>query len=201
MNKAQRKQKIFYDRKSQPGTFKAGERVFLFKPAEKTGDKRKLARPFHGPYRIVKLGENSVKVRRVDKPGDEPILVAQERLRRCPDEIGDGCWPPIKTKKDKRKGKGVPVLRDADCVPTDPTKETAVDSPSITEVISGEPDLKINTDSVTQADCPLVTEEVAVEPQSGSDGALNQAECEWIVRVECGGGQRGVNRQVVGSFA
>ena len=63
VTKAQRKQKEFYDQKSQPARFSVGERVFLFKPAEKTGEKRKFARPIHGPYRIVEVGENTAKVR------------------------------------------------------------------------------------------------------------------------------------------
>ena len=102
VTKAQRRQKKFYDQKSRPGRFSVGERVFLFKPAEKTGKKRKFAKPFHGPYRIVEIGENTAKVRRVDQPEEEPILVAQERLRWCPVEITDECWPPQKTKKGKR---------------------------------------------------------------------------------------------------
>ena len=102
VTKAQRKQKQFYDQKSWPGRFTMGERVFLFKPAEKMGERRKFARPFHGPYRIMEVGENTAKIRRVDQPEDEPILVAQERLRRCPVEVANECWPPLKTKKGKR---------------------------------------------------------------------------------------------------
>ena len=49
-----------------------GERVFLFKPAEKTGERRKFARPFHGPYRIMEVGENTAKIRRVDKQKVNP---------------------------------------------------------------------------------------------------------------------------------
>ena len=60
--------------------------------------KRKFARPFHGPYRIVKVDENTAKVRRVDQPEDEPILVAQKWLRRCLLEISNECWLPLKTK-------------------------------------------------------------------------------------------------------
>ena len=76
--------------------FREGERVFLFKPAEKSGQARKFARPFHGPYRVVEVDSNTAKICRVDKPDEEPILVALERLRRCPEEIGDECWPPAR---------------------------------------------------------------------------------------------------------
>ena len=51
---AQKRQKTCYDRKLMNVPFRPGERVFLFKPVEKTGEARKLAcRPFHGPYRIA----------------------------------------------------------------------------------------------------------------------------------------------------
>ena len=74
------------------------ERVLLLKLAEKTVQARKFARPFHGPYRVVEIDSNTAKICRVDKPNEEPILVALERLCRCPEEIGDECWPLAKTK-------------------------------------------------------------------------------------------------------
>ena len=52
IGQAQRHQKANYDKKATDVPFRSGERVFLYKPAEKTGEARKLARPFHGPYRI-----------------------------------------------------------------------------------------------------------------------------------------------------
>lgn len=47
---------------------------------------------------------NNTYIRRVDRPQDEPILVALQRLRRCPDEVGDEFWPPDnRTKKRKSR--------------------------------------------------------------------------------------------------
>ena len=71
--------------------------MFLLKPAERTKEGWKLARPFHGPYGIVEITSNDAHIRRVDQPQDEPILVALDRLRRCPEEIPDEFWP-----KDKK---------------------------------------------------------------------------------------------------
>ena len=42
---------------------------------------------------------NNAYIRRVDRPQEEPILVALQRLRRCSDEIPDEFWPPAKSKK------------------------------------------------------------------------------------------------------
>ena len=50
IGKAQKNQKEFYDRKSRPPNFRIGDRAFLFKPAEKTGAARKLARPYHSGW-------------------------------------------------------------------------------------------------------------------------------------------------------
>ena len=58
------------------------ERVFLLKLSERTGESRKLARPFHGLYRIVSMDMNTAHVRKVDKPQEDTILVAVDRLRR-----------------------------------------------------------------------------------------------------------------------
>lgn len=97
VGRAQKRQKATYDGRSRPPNFAVGERVFLLKPAEKTGEARKLARPFHGPYRVMEL---TPYIRRVDRPQDEPIFIALQRLRRCPDEVPDNFWPP-----DKKKGR------------------------------------------------------------------------------------------------
>ena len=105
VQKAQKQQKKTYDQHSRPPNFKVGERVFLFKPAERNGENRKLARAYHGPYQVIKLTTNNdnAHIRRVDKPEDESLLVAIDRLRRCPDKVADTFWPPDQSvKKQKR---------------------------------------------------------------------------------------------------
>lgn len=96
IGQAQKRQKSFYDKQSTATPFRPGERVFLYKPAEKTGEARKLARPFHGPYRIMSMDSNTA---RIDRPEEEPLLVALARLRRCPDELGSQFWPADKRRK------------------------------------------------------------------------------------------------------
>ena len=104
VGKAQKRQKAFYDKRAREPNFNVGERVFLLKPAETTGANRKFARPFHGPYRITDMETNNAYIRRIDRPQDEPILVALQRLRKCPDEVADEFWPPdSRTKKGKSK--------------------------------------------------------------------------------------------------
>ena len=79
---------MYYDRKSRPSNFTT---VFLFKPADKTGHARKFARPYHGLFCTV------ANTARVDRPEEEAILVSLDRLRRCPLEVPDVCWPPKKS--------------------------------------------------------------------------------------------------------
>ena len=49
VKKVQSRQKKQYDRRSRPPNFAEGDRMFLLKPAELTGELQKLARPYHGP--------------------------------------------------------------------------------------------------------------------------------------------------------
>ena len=94
ITRAQRHQKHMYDRDTKKAPFRTGERVFLFKPAEQTRTRRKFARPFHGPYQLVEVDTNTAKIRPVDKPESEPILVSLGHLRRCPEEVEDRFWLP-----------------------------------------------------------------------------------------------------------
>ena len=105
IGRAQKRQKATYNRKCRPASFQAGERVFLFKPAEKSGQGRKFARPFHGQYRIVEMDNNTAKIRRVDQPQMEPILVAIDRLRSCPEEVVDDYWPSGRARGKARKSR------------------------------------------------------------------------------------------------
>ena len=88
IQQAQSKQKQYYDDGTQT-IFKAGNRAFLYKPAARRGNAYKFAHPYHGPYRILEVTSNNAKIRPVDKPQNEPILVALSRLRKCPEKIGD----------------------------------------------------------------------------------------------------------------
>ena len=50
---AQYRQKKLYDRKCQEATYKVGERVMVYMPIDASGKDRKLACPYHEPYRIL----------------------------------------------------------------------------------------------------------------------------------------------------
>ena len=123
IKQAQSKQKKNYDSRASTSSapFRVGQRVFVYKPSAKSGPAYKFARPFHGPYRVVELTANNAKVRPVDRPEEEPIFVALDRLRRCSDEIPDLFWP--------RKAKeGGTVITDPPV--TDETADAVINAPT-----------------------------------------------------------------------
>ena len=90
---AQVQQKQHHDARARSATFVEGERVFVYMPAAKSGTAYKLARPFHGPYRVVHVVDNGVEVRPVDRPHATLTRVALNCVRRCPAEMPDVFWP------------------------------------------------------------------------------------------------------------
>ena len=75
IRKSQQQQKAQYDKTSTAVPFRAGDRAFLSTIGENR-EARKLARPFHGPYRVIELDSNTATLRRVDRPEEEPMRVA-----------------------------------------------------------------------------------------------------------------------------
>ena len=104
VQRAQKRQKYQHDRRATSHKYQIGERVFVYQPSAAQGKARKFARPFHGPYRILELTPTNASVRPVDKPGEAPIFVSLDRVRRCPHEIPDQSWlGPAKRKSRTRK--------------------------------------------------------------------------------------------------
>ena len=71
--RAQRKQKKFYDRHSGEAKYQVGERVMVYMPGEVSGKKWKIARPYHGPYRILSVTPTNAEVQLIESPA-EPSL-------------------------------------------------------------------------------------------------------------------------------
>ena len=64
----------------------------VFMPQETTGKDRKLALPYHGPYRVLEVKTNCLLVRPVDRPRDQPILVSMDCVVECSPELPDTSW-------------------------------------------------------------------------------------------------------------
>ena len=98
VQKAQEHQKRFYDWKSRPPNFKTGESVFCTSLQQKQRSSQ-VCPTIPWALSIIEMDANTARIRRVDNPQEEPILVALDRLRRCPVELSDDYWPPNKTKR------------------------------------------------------------------------------------------------------
>ncbi len=77
----------------------------ILMPGEVKGKAWKLARPFHGPYRILSLTPNNAEVVLVDRPKDSSIFVSLDRVRLYYPELEDDVsWTgPRKRKRNRRK--------------------------------------------------------------------------------------------------
>ena len=89
IKEAQKKQKCQHDKKAKDPGVMEGDRVFVYCPAEKTGKAYKFARPFKGPYRVMKILSNGAELSLIAEPTRPTIRVALNCLRRCPKEILD----------------------------------------------------------------------------------------------------------------
>ena len=75
----------------------------VFMPSDCQGKERKLAQPFHGPYRVVTVSSNTAEVRLVDRPNGESICVSLDRVRRCYQEQGNTLWKGPRSSRKKSK--------------------------------------------------------------------------------------------------
>jgi len=53
---------------------------------------RKLALPYHGPYRVIDVADNTVSVWPVNRPNESPMLVHMERVTKCSDALPNISW-------------------------------------------------------------------------------------------------------------
>ena len=119
--KAQASQKIKYDRSAKEPDLKVGDRVMVFMPSESQGKTWKLSRPFHGPYRVLKATPTNAEVRLVNRPTDDPIFVALDRVRLCYPEQGNVVWTGHKKRRKRASKDRLP--------PTQPEEPTPYQGP------------------------------------------------------------------------
>ncbi len=105
ISKARKHQRDQYDKRAREHHYKPGERVMVYMPQEKTGKKRKLGLPYHGPYRVLEVHPNGLSVRPVDKPEENPILVNVDHVTSYPGELADESWLGNRTRRPPRKAR------------------------------------------------------------------------------------------------
>ena len=87
IDKALERQKCSHDKLAKQPIIQVEDRVFVFSPSKKRGEAYKLARPFVGPYRVLKLHPNGVDLQLITNPSSPVIRVALHRVRLCLKEI------------------------------------------------------------------------------------------------------------------
>ena len=84
------KYKTTYDRRSQDMDFQVGDWVLVRSPQDESGKMRKLARPWHGPYRVISKNDPDITAVKVYAPQDGQVQVHQSCVVHCPPEFPDG---------------------------------------------------------------------------------------------------------------
>ena len=104
IQKAQRRYKNQYDRRTKEKPLRIGAWVLIHFPQDESGRWRKLSRPWHGPYRITEKTDPDVTCIKVYHPQDGSIRIHQSRVCPCPEEFPAGYY----WYGGKRKGPGRP---------------------------------------------------------------------------------------------
>lgn len=89
---AQSGQKKQQDEHAKEHHFKTGDRVMIYMPSAVIGKAQKLARPYHGPYRVTSATLTNVEARLVDDPDAETFFVAINRVKPCYPEQTSTSW-------------------------------------------------------------------------------------------------------------
>ena len=75
----------------------------VYMPGDVSGKKWKIARPYHGPYRILSVTPTNAEVQLIESPSEPSLFVALGHLRRCYPELPDTSWTGA-TKRKRVRG-------------------------------------------------------------------------------------------------
>ena len=120
---AQASRKKQHDKRAKEHQFRVGDRVMIHMPSAVTGKAWKLARPFHGPYRVLSVTPTNVEARLVDHPDADPIFVAVSRVRPCYPELSNLTWTGSKKRKRRAARSPKPAsVKDSEVQPPQPVR-------------------------------------------------------------------------------
>ena len=141
IRKAQKQYKSQYDMKQHQVELKTGDWVLVYFPKDEAGRNRKLSRPWHDPYHVIKKQDPDVTLCKVYFPQENNIQVHQMRIQPCPINFPAGYyWYGF-----KRAGPGHP--------PKWVQRLMSTDEPTVTlDEDNDESDEKVELDSQTEPD-------------------------------------------------
>ena len=82
-NRAAQRYKDYYDAKSHGVPYDVGDRVWLHIPHVKKGKTKKLTRPWHGPYVVIKRISDVVYRIELEGSRRKRVVVHFDRLKKC----------------------------------------------------------------------------------------------------------------------
>ena len=138
-------------------------------PADESDKLQKLARPWHGPYRVTEVNEPNISVSNVYHPKKETIKIHQSRVKHCPVNFPAGFyWYGGKRKGPGRPPKWVEQLlagKDADKAVD---KEAEID---VTKASTEQRDLTIRNDrtEISDESHGVIVDESARVPRANND--------------------------------
>ncbi len=115
-------------------------------PSKVQGKDRKLARPYHGPYRVLNVTPTNAEVTLIDRPRNPSIFVSLTRVRRCYDDMDDHSWTGGDKKSRKRPQQEVSVQE----VPVPPPAAENLDESSDENTPPEPPEPSPSKESVSQ---------------------------------------------------
>ena len=90
IQKAQKHYKKYYDKKATNTTLDVGDLVLIHFPQDESGSQRKLAHPWHGPYRVVAKSNPNIEVCKSYFPQEGNIKIHKSRVKSCPPDFPSG---------------------------------------------------------------------------------------------------------------
>jgi len=105
--KAQLKQKLHYDKhRDKSEKLNAGDSVWLLRPEVLTGEWRKLALPFYGPFRVEKISVTGVAtIRELGNDKAEEMTVNLDRLTRCEPAVLENNLQELRQEQKDSRGR------------------------------------------------------------------------------------------------
>ncbi len=133
-------QKRQYNRAAKDPKLRCGDRVMVYMPSEVQRKNTKLARPYHGPYRVLNVTPTNAEVVMIDQPRDPPIFVSLSRVCHCYEEMADVSWSGPRQKRRRRRTR---------------SKAGASGSDAVVEPPPGRPEPSPQQESVPQGAGPI----------------------------------------------
>lgn len=112
IKKAQSQYKHQHDKKSTSQDIIVGDRVMVLRSQLQIGETRKLASPFHGPYRVIRVTPTNADIIPVDDNAAKPETIHKNKLSKAHPALRPNTWLGAYTKA--QRAEPIPHMRPRD---------------------------------------------------------------------------------------